>query len=71
MGYVPALLEHTERLVVLRKVQAWIDGGYSEREIFHMWNAGHPGKCSRGTNKYGAKYDSCAYVEKGLLALKK
>lgn len=69
LGYVPTLMRHTERLVVVRKIQSWLDKGYSERQIFLMWNQGHAGKCSKGVNKHGAAYNSCAYAEAGLVAL--
>jgi hypothetical protein len=62
LGYVGVMTDNTEYYVVLRKIQGWIDAGYSDAQIARMWNQGHVGQCSAGVNKYGARYDSCAYM---------
>jgi hypothetical protein len=61
LGYPGILTDSTEHYVVLRKVQGWLDDGYSASQIALMWNQGHTGQCSAGVNKHGAPYDSCAY----------
>lgn len=67
-GYVaeqtPAAAEH----VTLTKVQRWLDEGLTPRQIFLIWNQGHPGQCKAGVNRYGVPYDSCAYAD-GAIAL--
>lgn len=54
------------------KIEKWIREGKSDRDIMLMWNAGtNAKKCSKGVNKYKVKYNSCAYVEKGIALLSK
>lgn len=51
--------------------EKWITQGKSPARILLSWNAGEGAKkCNKGTNKWGVKYNSCAYVEKGLVAYK-
>lgn len=57
-----------EWYVATRMIQKWIDQGYTEGEIALMWNSGRPSNCSAGVNKFGVKYDSCAY-KRHVLAL--
>ncbi len=57
--------EHVTR----EMVQRWLDEGYTEREIFLIWNQGHPGACKSGVNRYGVAYDSCAYAEASMKLL--
>lgn len=53
------------------KIEKWIAAGYSDREIFLIWNQGTAGPCRRGVNRLGVPYDSCAYAENGLATLAK
>lgn len=54
------------------KVEKWVRQGKTDSQILLTWNAGENAKkCGKGTNKQGVKYNSCKYVEKGLLALAK
>lgn len=69
LGYVPAMTNATEEYVALKKIQGWLEDGYTESQIARMWNQGHTGKCSSGVNKWGAKYDSCAYTQAVLAQL--
>lgn len=62
----PEAAEH----VTLVKVQGWLDDGLTPRQIFLIWNQGHPGQCKAGVNKYGVPYDSCAYADKALAKLR-
>lgn len=55
------------RYVAARKIQEWLDDGKTPEQILLYWNAGEgEKKCSKGVNKYKQKYDSCAYVKKGM-----
>jgi len=60
--------------VTVYKIQKWMDSGYTPEQIASMWNAGQGRPDAykqnwRGTNKYGVKYDTPAYVDSvmGLL----
>lgn len=68
-GRVLPLTPVNEQYVALRKVQGWLDQGYSERQVALIWNQGSAGDCRRGVNKHGAEYDSCAYAQNVLVAL--
>lgn len=61
----PAAAEH----VTLTKVQRWLDEGLTARQIFLIWNQGHPGQCKAGVNKHNVPFDSCAYAAKALAKL--
>jgi hypothetical protein len=66
------VLPHTainEKYITSKMVAKWLSQGYSEKQIFLMWNSGRSSGCSSGINKYGVKYDSCAYVDKALAYL--
>ena len=44
-----------------------LEKGLTIKEIALKHNGGEQAtKCSQGVNKYGVKYDSCAYVNKAL-----
>lgn len=64
LGYVPALTEHTERYVALKKIQGWLNQGLTARQIALKWNSGRHDKCVKGVNRQGVAYDSCTYSEK-------
>lgn len=55
--------------VTYTKVLAWLEEGYSPRDIFLTWNQGNRGPCIRGTNDLGVEYDSCSYAEDALRIL--
>lgn len=46
-----------------KELTSLFDKGYSIYQVALIWNQGHPGKCSKGINKYGAKFNSCDYAE--------
>lgn len=58
-----------EREVANFKVQQWLDKGYSPRQIFLTWNQGNPSPCKRGINKFGVRFDSCTYADRGVALL--
>ena len=65
IGYVAPLTEENAEYVATIKVQQLLDRGRSEHSIILAWNAGENAKnCSKGVNKYGVAYNSCAYVAK-------
>lgn len=68
-GYVAEQTPAAAEYVTLTKVQRWLDEGLTPRQIFLIWNQGHPGQCKAGVNKYGVPYDSCAYADKALAKL--
>ena len=60
-----------ERYVVTQMVQKWVNEGLTAAQIGLRWNAGGAKKCSRGVNRYGVEYDSCAHVAKVLAYLQR
>jgi hypothetical protein len=68
-GYVEKQTPTNERYVALQKIQHYLDEGYNEAQIARLWNQGNASPCKSGTNKWGVKYDSCAYQEKVLAKL--
>lgn len=71
LGYVALQTPENTKKVVEGKILEWKKQGLSDRQIFLIWNQGHPGQCRKGVNSKGVKYDSCAYAEKGLAVLNK
>jgi hypothetical protein len=69
LGYVAEQTPKTEYYVALMKIQTHLNEGYSDSDVAKIWNQGHAGKCSSGTNKLGVHYDSCAYEQKFRLAM--
>jgi len=63
LGYVapPSLIN--QKYVTVYKVQELIDQGKSDYQIGLIYNGGEI-KEKRGTNKWGARYDSGAYARK-------
>ena len=59
----------TEYYVAVHKIQYHINEGYSDAAIARIWNQGNPSPCKAGTNRWGVKYDSCAYERKVLAHL--
>ncbi len=55
-----------ERYVAWKKIERWLEEGYTPRDVAAIWNQGHPGKCSSGVNKHGVAYNSCEYINKVL-----
>ena len=70
IGYVAPQTEINERCVALYKIQQHLNEGYSDAAIARIWNQGNAGQCVRGTNKWGVKYDSCAYERKVMAYLR-
>lgn len=68
IGEVVSPTEGNARYVATIMVSKWIDQGLTKEEIFKKWNQGNTGDCVRGVNKYNVRYDSCAYVEKAMIA---
>ena len=55
-----------ERYVAYKMIEKWLEQGHDAHDIALLWNQGHAGACRAGTNKYGVKYDSCAYARQVL-----
>lgn len=68
-GYIEKQTPINEEYVALHKIQEHLNEGYSDTDIAKLWNQGHVGQCKSGTNRFGVKYDSCAYVRKVLAHL--
>jgi len=62
LGYVAPHTGINEEYVATVKIQKWLEAGKSVEQIALLWNQGHVGKCSRGTNQHGVDYDSCEYA---------
>lgn len=43
---------------------------YTPYQVALIHNQGHAGKCRKGINKHGVKYDSCAYAQSIVAMLK-
>lgn len=53
------------------KVQGWLDRGYSEKQVFLMWNGGEGSPYEKkGINSHGVPYDSGKYARKALAYLR-
>lgn len=70
-GEIKDQTKESSHTVVVEKIYKWKQQGYSDKDILLTWNQGNKGPCKTGTNKYGVKYDSCAYYKKGLTILSK
>ncbi len=66
LGEKVELEPQVERYVAVKKVEKWLAEGKTTEQVFKLWNQGHTGECSSGTNKYGVPYNSCMYVEKAV-----
>lgn len=66
LGTSTQMTPANQDLVAKKEMERLLREGYTERDIALVWNQGHRGKCKSGVNKYGVKYDSCAYVNKVL-----
>lgn len=67
LGYIAPLTPVNAEYVTTMKVQEWLEEGRTKEQILLAWNAGENAKkCKKGINKHGVKYDSCAYITKGL-----
>lgn len=72
LGYVAPRSEINDKYIVASKAEEWINKGQTAQRILLSWNGGEGAKkCSSGVNKFKVKYDSCAYVTKGLAILNK
>lgn len=69
IGYVAEQTPINERYVALYKIQHHLDQGYSDADVFLIWNQGNAGPCKVGVNSAGVKYNSCAYRDNGMAQL--
>jgi hypothetical protein len=69
IGYVAAQTPINERYVALHKIQHHLNEGYSDAQLFLIWNQGNAGACRKGVNGAGVAYDSCSYRDNGLAML--
>lgn len=70
-GYVAEQTPENAEYVTKEKIQRLLENGYTEQQIFLLWNSGRTSGCSSGVNRYGVAYDSCAYVEEAMAVLAK
>lgn len=68
-GYVESQTPENAEHVTYTKVLRWLEAGYTERQIFLIWNQGNAGQCKAGTNWLGVPYDSCAYADEAMALL--
>ncbi len=64
------ITEANEDKVMVAMAKKLLDQGKTPADIALFHNSGHFGKCSSGINKWGVKYDSCAYVNSVVSKLK-
>lgn len=70
-GYVQEMTPSRERYVAYRKIETWLNDGYSAKEVAAIWNSGSPvgWKNKRGINAHGVAYDVPLYVSKVVALL--
>ena len=68
-GEVREMTPIRERYVATKVIVSWLAEGLTAKQIALRWNAGNAKQCSRGVNKHGVKYDSCAYQNSVLAML--
>lgn len=69
-GEYKPMTPERERYVVTKKVEKWVNQGFSPAQIALKWNAGGAAtRCSSGYNSLGVWYDSCKHVKKVLAYL--
>lgn len=67
LGYIAPMTKTNVEYISAIKYQKMLEKGLTIKEIALKHNGGEQAtKCSQGVNKYGVKYDSCAYVNKAL-----
>lgn len=70
LGYTPERTKTNERYVTLKKIQEFLEKGYTSKEIFLVWNQGRSGQCVAGVNGHGVNYNSCQYANRADQKLK-
>lgn len=72
LGYVAPMTPINARYITVMMAEKWITQGKSPEKVLLSWNAGEGArKCSKGRNKWGVSYDSCSYVQQGMLSYNK
>lgn len=67
LGQVKGFSVELERKVVKMEILELVEQKKLEpAKIFKLWNSGNLNPCSKGVNKNGVKYDSCAYVKQAM-----
>ena len=64
MGTTTSMTPEYQDEVAELYVNDMVEKGYSVYQIGLIHNQGHIGKCIKGINQYGVKYDSCWYAQK-------
>lgn len=59
---LPMTFENEYNLMVTVNT-LYLEKGYTPYQVALLHNQGHMGKCSKGINKYGVKFDSCSYAQ--------
>ena len=52
-----------QKQATIAEMKSHVLKGYTPEQTFKVWNSGNLRPCSRGTNRWGVKYDSCKYVQ--------
>lgn len=70
-GEVREQTPERERYVAYKKVEKWLNDGYSAAQIAALWNSGSADNWEhkRGVNKHGVAYDVPKYVHQVLAAM--
>lgn len=63
LGYVAPQTQINEKYVTAAIIEIWLEQGFNAYQIGLMYNGGEI-KEKKGTNKFGAKYDTAAYAKK-------
>jgi hypothetical protein len=52
-----------QKEATMAEIKNHVIKGYTPEQTFKVWNSGNLRPCSRGTNRWGVRYDSCKYVK--------
>lgn len=66
LGQVKGFSVELERPVVEKEIKELLLQNLKPKQIFKKWNSGNTGPCSKGINKNGTPYDSCAYINEAM-----
>jgi soluble lytic murein transglycosylase-like protein len=69
-GEILPMTPDNQRKVALAVIDDMVNKGYTKEQIALYWNSGQTKRCSSGVNRWGVKFDSCAYVQKVVAHIK-
>jgi hypothetical protein len=70
LGKIVPMTPENQREVAILVIDDMVKKGYTKEQIALWWNSGQTKRCSAGINRFGVKFDSCAYVQKVVANIK-